>query len=667
MSRLPTTSDSVTSDKHDEATAFASGRKGSHRPEDGGIPLSTLSPEAANFDTRRRSVAGLSSAHRPVVRPAETFSSHNAAKASSSDKDIFITSKELSSSSSPADTDTDSTTPSSSNTYKARQSSVIPTPGFRYRAFLQRHRPWVITGAVIFGIACALIIALTVYFHHEHVLAAELQPPVINVTLTSFNAAANPYNITTPPVRLAALWNFADPTFHHDAETGLWWAFATNGGAGILKLLPTGSNDSAVQTLLNATGTNRRIPNFQVATSPDFANWTVEPAANPLPVLGKWVYGSNITTNSTTSNVTATISLVASTTTTTTTSYPYASTLHPIIAGAPTPLTFPTYNYSANATLSQFGAPPPGPQNITFSTTKGANPWAPEIFRNPITGKWIMYYCATSAVYPDSHCIGASISSVGIAGPYVPQNESIACEGAWGGAIDPAAFIDVDTVSNATAIYLLYKIDGNSHGQGGECYNTIAPQTSTPLLLQRMADDGVTPIGSPTYLLDRETDEGDGPLVEAPSLVKVDGVYVLFYSTGCTRNADYDVRVATATNVTGPYTRRGVLLKSGDYGQLYAPGSVTVRTSVTYQASSSSAADADEMTGTVGLGADGVALWEIMFHARVVTKSGGIRAVFTAGLEFVEEEMQSLSETVKAGSSKQRTSIVRVVQGSGAG
>lgn len=300
-----------------------------------------------------------------------------------------------------------------------------------------------------------------------------------------------------------------------------------------------------------------------------------------------------------------------------------------------------------------------------------------------------MYYCATSADYPSSHCIGASVSDSGIGGPYIPRNESIACPGEWGGAIDPAVFVDGDG-----AIYMLYKIDGNSHGQGGECFNNIAPHTSTPLLLQRMATDGVTPVGEPVWILDRETDEGDGPLVEAPSLVrvKVSGggeVYVLFYSTGCTRNIDYDIRVATAPNITGPYTRRGVLLKTDDFGKLYAPGSVTVRTSGAYRASlglaghRSSLLDVvNEMTGVTGVGdaaslsvgdgnatiADssdgtGVALWQIMFHARVVTKSGGIRALFTAGLEFVAEEMENLSETVVKGASRERAKIVRLVEG----
>lgn len=585
-------------------------------------------------------------------------------KSPNSDDDIYITSKELSS---QPESDSDSTAPD--HVVKNRKSSVIPTPGFRYRAFFQRHRAWIITAVVALAIAIILLISLPVYFHHKHEVALDtLQPPTINVTLTDFNASTNPYNITTPPVRMAALWNFADPTFYHDKETNMWWAFATNGGAGILKLLPAGSNDSAVQALLNATGSNRRIPNFQVATSPDFTNWTVLPALNPVPTLGSWTLGSNITTNSTTTTttITPTISLVPTSTSTSTTFYPYASTLYPTLAGAPTPLTFPTFNYSSNST-AYFG-PPPGPQNISFSTTHGANTWAPEVLRNPLTGNYIMYYSATSLQYPSAHCIGAAESTSGIAGPYIDQNPPLACQGTWGGAIDPSIFIDTLTTLNtttntnetSTTLYLTYKIDGNSHGLGGECFNTIPPLTSTPILLQRLSPSGLEAVGEPIYLLDRDTDEGDGPLVEAPSLVKVGGMYVLFYSSGCTRNADYDVRIATAERVEGPWVRRGVVLKTGDFGALYAPGSVTVRTSNTYQTMQDG--EGDEMTGVTGVGENGEPLWYIMFHARVVTKSGGIRAVFTAGLEFVEAAMQGLSgKSVVKGGSRERTGLVRLI------
>jgi hypothetical protein len=72
-------------------------------------------------------------------------------------------------------------------------------------------------------------------------------------------------------------------------------------------------------------------------------------------------------------------------------------------------------------------------------------------------------------------------------------------------------------------------------------------------MLQEVEADGVTPIGKPVQILDR--DDSDGPLVEALDIVRTaEGVYILFHSSHCFTSPQYDVRYATATNVMGPYT-----------------------------------------------------------------------------------------------------------------
>lgn len=83
----------------------------------------------------------------------------------------------------------------------------------------------------------------------------------------------------------------------------------------------------------------------------------------------------------------------------------------------------------------------------------------------------------------------------------------------------------------------------------------------------------------PITVLDR--DSADGPLVEAPSLVKVNGVYVLFFSSNCYSGGLYDTSYATATNIKGPYTKaqapNAPLLQTGTpYKQLYSPGGLDV-------------------------------------------------------------------------------------------
>lgn len=184
-------------------------------------------------------------------------------------------------------------------------------------------------------------------------------------------------------------------------------------------------------------------------------------------------------------------------------------------------------------------------------------------------------------------------------------------------------------------------------------------------MLQRMSPDGLTPLSNspPIELLDRDSSEGDGPLIEAPSLVKVGATYALFYSSGCTRNADYNVKVATAPSIEGPWTRRGTLLKTGDFG-VFAPGSATVRASAYAQRLASADGNgtvAHAYAGSTGLGPQGQALWDLVFHGRVVTEVGAIRTMFTSGLEFVFDEGQLAEEEVKEGASRKRTGIVRVV------
>jgi beta-xylosidase len=183
---------------------------------------------------------------------------------------------------------------------------------------------------------------------------------------------------------------------------------------------------------------------------------------------------------------------------------------------------------------------------------------------------FVLYYSATAAANNQHHCVGAA-TSTNIRGPYTPIDATIACPISQGGAIDPAGHHHP-----SGDLYVVYKIDGNSLGHGGSCNNGVAPIVSTPIMLQKVAANGYTPVGSPVQILDRSA--ADGPLVEAPSLIYVNGVFFLFFSSGCYAETTYDLSYATATSVTGPYTKAGAptapLLVTGTYG-LRAPGSAT--------------------------------------------------------------------------------------------
>ncbi|KAL4071639.1 glycoside hydrolase family 43 protein [Scleroderma yunnanense] len=192
--------------------------------------------------------------------------------------------------------------------------------------------------------------------------------------------------------------------------------------------------------------------------------------------------------------------------------------------------------------------------------------WAPDVIDRK-DGTFVMYYAAESPSQ-GTHCVGAATSNNPI-GPYTPQAQPIACQTAGGGAIDPAGFKDVDGQR-----YIVYKVDGSSLGGGGPCGNADG-QYSTPIMLQKMEADGLTPSGDPVQILDRGP--ADGPLIEAPVLILHNGSYVLTFSSNCYNTDLYDISYAVASSIAGPYTKAAKpLLVTGNDG-ITAPGGATPR------------------------------------------------------------------------------------------
>ncbi|KAI0596734.1 endo-arabinase [Biscogniauxia sp. FL1348] len=206
------------------------------------------------------------------------------------------------------------------------------------------------------------------------------------------------------------------------------------------------------------------------------------------------------------------------------------------------------------------------PESPSWAT--GMNTWAPDV-RQVGNGSFVMYFSGQSAVNKAHHCVGVATSST-ILGPYTPVDTPFACDLTVGGAIDPSGFRDADGKQ-----YVAYKIDGNSIGNGGSCGNTVAPIMKTPIMLQEVAQDGVSKIGAPVQILDRI--EEDGPLVEAPSIMRTAaGLYVMTFSSGCFTAPTYDLDYATADSVKGPYTRaKSPVAKTKKFG-LTSPGGATV-------------------------------------------------------------------------------------------
>ncbi|KAK3707877.1 hypothetical protein LTR37_011879 [Vermiconidia calcicola] len=158
------------------------------------------------------------------------------------------------------------------------------------------------------------------------------------------------------------------------------------------------------------------------------------------------------------------------------------------------------------------------------------------------------------------HCIGFATATDPM-GPFEPNSDAPwVCDTEFGD-IDPDQFLDEDG-----SRWVTWKVDGNSAGSD-----------STPIMLQQVEEDGYTKIGDAIEILDR--DEADGPLVEAPSLVKNEGIYYLTFSSNMYDTDKYDTSFATATSVTGPYTKAqapDAPILTSDMQGLYGPGGADI-------------------------------------------------------------------------------------------
>ena len=186
--------------------------------------------------------------------------------------------------------------------------------------------------------------------------------------------------------------------------------------------------------------------------------------------------------------------------------------------------------------------------------------WAPEVTEiGP--GQYVLYFTATN-FRPALQCIGTAVAEDPL-GPFTVVGDGmLVCPAEEGGAIDAATFRDDDDTR-----YLLWKNDGNCCG------------LDTWLQLAPLSVDGLA-LEAPATRLVKQDLEWEGHLVEAPTLVKEDGTYVLMYSANDYGGDAYAVGFATASDVTGPYTKNpDPLLDSDSLDSAYVgPGGQDVVT-----------------------------------------------------------------------------------------
>lgn len=176
-------------------------------------------------------------------------------------------------------------------------------------------------------------------------------------------------------------------------------------------------------------------------------------------------------------------------------------------------------------------AMPKLPSWVATPEQGGPNVWAPEVTA-AAGGGYLLYFTARDAA--------TGVQAIGVAssprpdGPFRPVGDSpLVLEPGAGDSIDPSPFTDIDGTR-----YLLYK-----NGLG-----------YSRMWLQRLSPDGRAFEGEPIQIIRSERADEAG-IVEAPSLVRRDGKYLLFFSADAFDSGDYHVSYATAPTVTGPYTK----------------------------------------------------------------------------------------------------------------
>ena len=177
--------------------------------------------------------------------------------------------------------------------------------------------------------------------------------------------------------------------------------------------------------------------------------------------------------------------------------------------------------------------------------------WAPELVRRD--GRVLAYYAARGV--NGTRCVAVA-SSARLRGPYRDEGPLL-CSGV--GEIDPLPVTD-----EHGANWLVWKQDGNSRGR------------PTPILAAPLAPGGLALAGVPHELFRADAPWERG-LVEAPALLRRDGMFYLLYSAGrcCGLRCNYVTGVARSRSLLGPWEkRRGPFL--ADDASLRCPGHVSV-------------------------------------------------------------------------------------------
>lgn len=160
--------------------------------------------------------------------------------------------------------------------------------------------------------------------------------------------------------------------------------------------------------------------------------------------------------------------------------------------------------------------------------------WAPSV--HPIGGRYVLYY-ATRSKISSQQCISTAVSD-DPAGPFIDLSPvPLICQDDLGGSIDPDVYLD-----QLGFAHLTWKSEGETVGSRAKIWT------------QALSIDGLAVNGLAKEMF--EADDGwEQKTVENPSMVLLDGQWVLFYSGGKWNTDGYSVGYALCDGATGPCHR----------------------------------------------------------------------------------------------------------------
>jgi beta-xylosidase len=171
---------------------------------------------------------------------------------------------------------------------------------------------------------------------------------------------------------------------------------------------------------------------------------------------------------------------------------------------------------------------------------KKGSTWAPEVLKNG--DLYLLYFTARDR---DSglQCVGVAVAADAL-GPFAAQGDApLVCQRELGGTIDASPFRDADG-----GLYLYFKNDGNN------------PAADKPVDIwgQRLSSDGLSLVGTAVPLRLRADAPWEGRLIEAPTMVRGPGGYVMLFSANdyawqeSQRLSAYAIGAASCDGPLGP-------------------------------------------------------------------------------------------------------------------